>query len=222
MKARRYEVFIEGGTPLLMHQDSLTWNEKVATWLKDPENNRASIAGDDRYPAWRWMGYLYREGGQIIIPSDNLMTVLREGGAKCPTGKKGGTYKKQTQSGLVVDQSAWPLLINGKPVNDKFVNDLLLEPDFSVHEELALSLGFELFIKRAKIGRAKHVRVRPRFDKWSCGGTITVLDEMITTETLERILEHAGFYSGLCDWRPSSPMSPGPFGKFSAKVKQIS
>jgi len=65
------------------------------------------------------------------------------------------------------------------------------------------------------------VRVRPRFDNWSCGGTVTVFDDMITTDVLKNILTFAGTYAGLGDWRPSSPKSPGPFGKFTAEVKQV-
>jgi hypothetical protein len=78
-----------------------------------------------------------------------------------------------------------------------------------------------LFVKRARIGNAKHVRVRPRFDSWSVSGTLTVLDDSITTDVLERILTHAGAYAGVGDWRPSSPKSPGPFGRFTSTVKEV-
>jgi hypothetical protein len=63
--------------------------------------------------------------------------------------------------------------------------------------------------------------VRPRFDTWACGGTLTVLDEQITTEMLTTILKHAGFYCGLCDWRPGSPTAPGQFGRFDVEVEQV-
>ena len=217
----RYQVTITGETPLLMHADNLKWDELMRRWLAEPENKKNSSAGDDRTPAWRWIGYLYHESGQIIMPADKLMTLLREGGAKCPAGKKNLTFKRQSQSGLVVDQSSWPLLVHGKPILFDEVKSLIDNADFASHEAAAASLGFELFVKRAKIGQAKHVRVRPRFDSWGCGGTITVLDETITQDVLTRILTYAGQHAGLCDWRPSSPSKPGPFGKFSVKVKAI-
>jgi hypothetical protein len=218
---KRYQVTLTGETGMIQHQDNLGWDEKVKRWLKEPENKKNSVAGDDRTPAWRWIGFLYDEGGQVVIPSDNLMTVLREGGAKCPTGKGQLTFKRQTQSGLVVDQSSWPILVKGRPIQTAPIKALIENPDFAAHEQVAKDLGFELFVKRVIIGQRKHVRVRPRIDNWSASGTITVLDETITTEVLTRILDHAGAYAGLCDWRPSAPKSPGPWGKFSAKIKEI-
>jgi hypothetical protein len=219
MQAKTYKVTITGQTPLLMHHDNLAWAEKLKDWQKDPANAAGSIAGDDRSPAMRWIGNLYHEGGYVVVPSDNLMTVLREGGAKCPTGKKGATFKRQTQSGLVVDQSAWMIEVNGGPISMDTIKPLMDEADFSKHVTAIEDLGFTLFVKRAKIGQAKHVRVRPRFDSWACSGTITVFDEMITKDVLQNILTFAGAYAGIGDWRPSSPRSPGSFGKFTAVVK---
>lgn len=219
MKARTYAVHLVGETPMLMHNDNLSWSEVMNKWGKDPANKKGSVPGDDRSPAWRWLGSTYVEGGKIVVPSDNLMTVLREGGKRCPTGKGQTTFKAQTQSGLVVDQSSWPVIVDGKEIPWEPIKKALIdEEDFSVHEEVALRSGFMLFVKRAKIGMAKHVRVRPRFDKWECGGTITVLDDQITRDVLQNILTFAGCYAGIGDWRPSSPKSPGSFGKFIATV----
>lgn len=221
MEAKRYAVELTGQTPLLMHHDNLSWAETMKAWGKDPANKKNSVAGDDRSPAHRWIGNLYVEGGLVVIPSDNLMTVLREGGAKCPTGVRGGTYKRQTQSGIVVDQAAWPIIVGGKQIKYADIKPLINEPDFAVHEDTCRNLGFELFVKRSKIGQAKHVRVRPRFDSWSFSGTLTVFDEAITLGVLQNILTFAGAYAGIGDWRPSSPKSPGSFGKFTAVVEAI-
>jgi len=204
----------------LLHADNLAWAETMKKWQNDPANKKKSVAGDDRTPAWRWIGCLYMEGGKLVIPADNLMTVLREGGKRCPTGKGQQTFKAQSQSGLVVDQSAWPLVVNGNEIPTSAIEPLLKAEEMEEHESVVKQLGFELFIKRARIGQAKHVRVRPRFDKWSCSGTLTVLDEMITRDVLQNILTYAGAYAGLGDWRPSAPKSPGPFGKFSVELKK--
>lgn len=213
-----YKVTIQGETPLLMHHDNLKWAETMKLWEMDPANKPISVKGDDRSPAWRWIGNLYVENNKVVVPADNLMTVLREGGARTPTGQGSKTFKAQTQSGLVVDQSAWPILIDGNPIPYEPIKSLILESDFALHELQAQDLGFNLFVKRAKIGQAKHVRVRPRFDKWTCSGSITVFDKMITRDILATILAYAGNYAGLGDWRPSSPRSPGPFGKFTIQV----
>lgn len=220
MNARKYAVELTGVTPMLMHADNLQWAKVMDAWQKDPANRKVSTAGDDRTPAWRWIGSAYVDGGRLVIPADNLMTVLREGGAKCPTGQRGGTYKRQTQSGLVVDQAAWPLIINGGEVPYAPIKSLIEETDFAKHEAVCAKLGFALFVKRAKVGQSKHVRVRPRFDTWGAAGTITVFDETISKDVLANILTFAGTYAGLGDWRPSSQKSPGPFGKFTAKIKE--
>jgi hypothetical protein len=133
MKQRNYQVTLTGTTDLLMHQDNLNMSEHLKKWQKDPQNKKISVAGDDRSPAMRWIGNLYVDAGLVCIPSDNLMTMLREGGAKCPTGKRGATFKRQTQSGLVVDQAAWPLTIEGKAIEYATIKKLIDVPDFAEH-----------------------------------------------------------------------------------------
>lgn len=202
-----------------MHADNIDWAGPIDAWRRDPGNKALQVAGDDRSPPFTWISYLYVEDGKVVIPSDNLMTVLREGGAQISfKGKK--TFKAQTQSGLIIDQSSWPLVVNGKEIPYSEIEPLVGEPSFKAHEDKAKSLGFALFTKRAKIGSSKHVRVRPRFDNWSCSGTITVLDQTITSTVLEQILKFAGAYSGLCDWRPSSK-TPGRFGRFDVQIKPL-
>ena len=221
MKARRYNVELRGLSPLLLHHDNLDWAEVMKKWASDPANKKGSVAGDDRSPAHRWIGNLYTEAGQIVMPADNLMTMFREGGSKCPTGKGQATFKRQTQSGILVDQSAWPIMVNGNAVPYAPLKALIEEPDFEVHKATAAGLGFELFVKRAKIGQAKHVRVRPRFDNWTVSGTVTVMDDMITVDVFRNILSFAGMYAGLGDWRASAPKSPGPFGRFEASCSEL-
>jgi hypothetical protein len=92
--------------------------------------------------------------------------------------------------------------------------------DFAEHEAKARELGFELFVKRAGVNGKKHVRVRPRFDRWSAAGSVTVLDERIDKATLQTILTQGGAYVGLGDWRPGSP-TPGSWGRFTAQVQAI-
>ena len=122
--------------------------------------------------------------------------------------------------GLVVNEAAWPVMVGDRTIQYAPIKTLIENPDFDAHVAAATACGFELFVKRAKIGAAKHVRVRPRFDEWAISGSITVFDEMITNDVLTNILTFAGTYAGLGDWRPSSPKSPGPFGKFTVAVRK--
>jgi hypothetical protein len=100
------------------------------------------------------------------------------------------------------------------------VNALCEVEDYEAHCQFAREHGFELFAKSARIGQSKHVRVRPKFVRWEVSGTVTAFDDTITTDVLTSILTAAGRYAGLCDWRPSSPKSPGPYGTFTAVIKE--
>lgn len=218
----QYRVKLTGRTPLLMFADSVSWGDRLKAYRDNPENKDAGVSGDDRSPAWSWVGRVYHDGGMVCLPADNLMTVLREGGAKCPTGKGKTTFKKLTQSGLIVDQASWPLIVNGQPLAYGPIGALIGEGDFAAHQAAAEDMGFTLFVKRCRPqANTKHVRVRPRFDTWSAEGTITVLDTIITQPVLSMIVAYAGKYCGLCDWRPSSPRSPGKFGMFETEIKPI-
>jgi len=218
---KQYRIRIHGESPLLMHQDNIAWGEKVRKWGKDPANRDKSMAGDDRTPAWTWLGYLYHDGKNVGMPSDNLMTMFREGGAKVPKCGK-STFKKETQAGILIDQQQWDLTMGGRSVDLSTLNALTGVEDFSEHLETVEKLGFELLIKRAKIGASKHIRVRPIFRQWDITGSLTILDPSrtgITRDVLQTILDQAGALCGLGDWRPSSPKSPGVFGRFTAEIE---
>ena len=220
---KQYKITLEGLTPLLMHNDNLTFTEKIMAWRKDPQNKENSISGDDRTPPWTWIGYLYHDGKNVGVSSDNIMTMLREGGAKVLTGKGKETYKKQSQSGIMLDQQQFDLYIGGNLVPIDKIKTLIGDMDFKKHIDTAEDLNFELLVKRAKIGRSKHIRVRPMFREWVLCGSLTVLDEELTGLTegiMNTILRQAGSLCGLCDWRPSSPSS-GTFGKFSPTVEVL-
>ncbi len=217
---RTYNVTITGKSPLLMHWDNIEWADEMKAWSSAPENKKLSMAGDDRSPGWRWFGYLYNDGQHIALPADNLMRSLMEGGASVPVpgGKGGKTFKSQSQSGMMVGEPYWPMFVDGRLVKVSELATLRGEMDIARHREVVKSLGFDLMIKRAAIERKKHVRVRPKFDRWAAKGTIVVWDDQITDKILQDILAYAGSYKGLGDWRPSSK-TPGAYGMFDAEVK---
>lgn len=220
---KTYHVEITGKTPLLMHHDNIDWSDEMASWQTDPANKASSKAGDDRTPGWRWIGSLYHDGEHVAMPSDNLMRCAMEGGAMVlvPGAKNSKTFKAQTQSGMQIGEPFWKLKCNGSgniPMGP--INALLKQNEFTANRTAVTDLGFLLFVKRAKIGQSKHVRVRPRFDTWSCSGTINVMDEKITQRVLQDVLTYGGQYKGLGDWRPGG-RTPGWFGTFTASVDAV-
>jgi hypothetical protein len=221
MSMRNFQVTLTGKTPLLMHHDNIDWADFMEDWKNDPANKKLSKAGDDRSPAWRWLGCVYHDGKTVAIPQSNIMKSLMEGGAMVlvPGGKNGKTFKSQTQSGMMSVEPYWQLLINGKPIEWKAVEALKSEPKFADHKVRARDLGFELLVKRAAVGASKHVRVRPQFAAgWKAVGSIAVWDEQIDDKSLASIFEYAGQYKGIGDWRPGAPKKPGPYGTFEAEI----
>ena len=226
---KKYHVVLTAKTPLLMHKDNIEFTENVTKWRKDPQNKRISVAGDDRSPAWTWIGYCYASAvyHKLILHSDNIMTMLREAGAKMPTGKGKATFKSITQCGFQLCDEGFNFYNNGNEIGTDWMNDLIDDNEFDHHLEAVKQHGFSLNLKRAKIGSgaraSKHIRVRPQFDSWSAEGDILVVDPSITGltgEIVQRLFSLAGEIIGVGDWRPSCASS-GPFGRFNAKVEEI-
>ncbi len=213
---KTYQIELAGLTPLLMHWDNLDGQGLLAEWMAIPENKKNSKAGDDRTPAWTWKTYVYNDGQNVVMPSDNLRKCMLKAGAKVPTGKGKGTFKAEAVAGVVISDLYLPFFVNGRPMPIDRID--AIDGTFKQHCEAVKKLGFELFVKRAAIQRAKHVRVRPMFRSWSCRFGVTVVDEQITENILRRIFKVAGRYMGLGDWRPGCP-TPGPFGQFEARIE---
>lgn len=150
------------------------------------------------------------------------MRAAMEGGAMVPVpgGRSGKTFKAQSQSGMASPLAYWPLTVDGAEISIARVHELLKEEDFSAHRAAVQSLGFNLHVKRARVGQAKHIRVRPKFENWVVNGEMYVTDEQITETVLRDILAYAGQYRGLGDWRPGAK-TPGVYGMFDAAVERI-
>ena len=214
-----YEFTLTGKSPLLMHHDDIKGADRLKAWRSNHANKSISTPGDDRSPAWTWTTYLYTSRGEIVVPSEAIMGALRSAGAQVSLkGKQ--TFKAATQYGILTSAESFPILIGGETVATKPIEAMQLSNDFDEHEKTAESLGFVLFVNRAKIGQAKHVRVRPRFDEWAVKGMVQITEPAITEPILRELFAIAGDRAGIGDWRPSSK-TPGPYGRFDADVKRV-
>lgn len=225
---RVYSFVLNGITPLLMHADDVEQGDRLDAWRKDPGNKGVSKAGDDRSPPWSWKTYCYTDGEHLAIPADNLMAAMRYAGAQLIL-KKQKTFKSATQCGLVIQDLFCAIQVPTLDADGqvtgwhkiKTADVEGIEGPFVEHVNRAKQLGFKLFIKRAPVGASKHVRVRPRFEQWRVEGVIEVAMPEFTEDVLVKLFTIAGNYAGLCDWRPSSPKSPGPFGRFVAQLREV-
>lgn len=207
---------LTGTMPMLMHADDVGASEVLSEWRKDPANKNMSTPGDDRSPAWTWYTYCYSDGEHVAIPSQNLMVCLRKAATDIIL-KKQKTFKELSQSGLLIDTEFLDFFANGKKIPIAELHALRDKP-YSEQCKAVEKLGFRLWAKRAVIGKAKHVRVRPRFDRWSITGSLEVLAKEISFDVLTQMFDIAGRV-GLGDWRPGGK-TPGPFGMFTAKLSK--
>lgn len=208
---------LRGMMPLLMHADDVEAADLMGEWRKDPANKNVSVPGDDRSPPWTWQTYCYHDGEYLSMPAAAIAVCLRQAGTQLIL-KRQKTFKELTQSGMLIDQEYCEFRNGGKQIPVDLLHDIRELP-FRQQADAVRQAGFRLFVKRAVIGRAKHVRVRPRFESWSVNGTATVTATELNIDVLRQIFSFAGRI-GLCDWRPGCK-TPGTFGMFSATVDKI-
>lgn len=224
-----------GDNELLMDRDNLTFAEQLKRWQLDPANKDQQIAGDDRAPAWAWLGKLHYEdvtpARLVGIPMGMLAACIRDGAAmiRHPTARNNKTLKDISQSGILFMQALFPITVkrggeDGEwhSISYTILHDKLRqEPDFLLHQAVAQDIGCTLDVRRAKPpGRSqgRHVRVRPAFIPWRVICEVKVLDEIITPDLLLQIFTYAGRYKGLGNWRPSTPKA-GAYGTFSVTME---
>jgi len=213
---KKYKFTMTGFMALLMHADNIEGSDELQEWRKQPANKGISVAGDDRSPGWTWQTYCYHNGEHIVMPSENIMVALRQAGAQMIL-KKQKTFKEITQSGLLIDGESCEFRCHGRQIDWPSIEAMKDKP-FKEQAEAVRKLGFELFVKRARVGTSKHVRVRPKFNNWSVSGEILVLKQEITGEILQQLFDLAG-RAGLCDWRPAGK-TPGPYGQSEVVVEE--
>lgn len=224
----KFTVTMTGLTPLLMHSDDVEWSDRLdadrAELNAVKENGKSKgKKGDDRSPAWTWIGYLYRNpAGEASLPVENVRKCLMQAGKMVGKPKGGNSnHQREVATGVWIDGAFAPVLIGGKVVNvDTAVKKLDREPDYQKHTTEVVKLGFRLWAKRAKPqGSGKHVRVRPRFEPgWSVTFSGSIDPDIIGQDVFSRVVELAGSRIGVGDWRPSSP-TPGTFGMFETKLR---
>ncbi|TVQ34023.1 MAG: hypothetical protein EA376_00805 [Phycisphaeraceae bacterium] len=218
----KYEFRIVGTTPLFMNSDNIEWADQMEEWRKDPDNKGKSRPGDDRSPAFTWIGSLWNDGSRVTIPAQVIQKVISLAGAKVLTGKGKSTYKAVAAASVVCVEPWTPLLAYGKEIPMRPIEGMVGNMNFAEHKLLARKLGFELDVRRAKPQyNTKHVRVRPMFLDWGTMGVLDVDEDEISEDVMKKIMAIAGNKIGIGNWRPSESQSPGPFGKFEAELNPL-
>ena len=120
---------------------------------------------------------LYKDAeGNIVIPSFCVLSCLRESAKNFQVPGKGKkTYKAFIFAGVQIEPIDIPLISDD---------------------------SYEVDLKPVVVQRSRIVRARPRFDTWALAFRIEIVDPIITPQILKQIIEDAGRYNGLLDFRP--------------------
>lgn len=176
-------------SPLLMHNaqlsDPLNYYSKQ---IKRVSSKRKKVDADqDELGRLEFLGSLYTtevDGKPVpCLPGEVLEATIVGAGRTRKLGK-------QVQSGVYVLKDA-PLKYDGPT-----------DPD-----ELWLDERFRLR-RSVKVQRARIMRTRPKFDKWTADVTISLYETDIDKKTVEELMTIAGELVGVGDWRPR-------YGRFS-------
>jgi len=74
--------------------------------------------------------------------------------------------------------------------------------------------------RRSGMNSTPDVRHRPEFINWELKLLIQYNADFISPDQIYNLINHAGFSTGVGDWRPSSPKSAGSHGMFEVKTKK--
>ena len=131
---------------------------------------------------------LYKDTqGNIVIPALNVKAMLREAGRNYKISGRKTTFGAAIRAGIDIEPFYIPLKHNGWKVD----------------------------LRPVVVQRSRILRARPRFDEWSLEFTIINKDpNVLLRDTMKRIVEDAGKWMGLGDYRPE-------FGLFNVEKFEI-
>lgn len=131
------------------------------------------------------------EDGTLYQPSSHIEMAMVKAAANFQiTGKGKKTYKDLVKAAVTID----PVFIP------------------HIHQD------FEVDKRAVRIKTSRVLRQRPRLDKWALEFEITILEPQLPGNILKEILDYAGRYVGIGDYRPK-------FGRFQVvkweKVEEV-
>ena len=182
----KVEVMIEGTADILLH----AWNNEAI------EEKNGAAKGSEIKKTDNVESYVVRnEQNHICIPGRYPLRAVVEAGRyhQDPRSPR-KSAKELLQAGLICEEILSPILVQGKPTK---------EWDY-------------LDKQRAVVQRSGITRTRPAFVKgWQCKfSLVSLLPEYITPSFLRLLVEGAGKFVGLADYRPT-------YGRFAIVQWQV-
>jgi len=174
-----YKVKVEGLVPLLIHKMTVEETAKI-------EGTSKRISGKEQItPEETARSYLYlTNDGKPYVPSEYFYGAMVKVASNFRIPGKGKkTYKDLIKSAIDIKPDVILIKSKGWVVDTRTV----VNPNTRGN---------------------RMIRHRPKFEKWSCEFEIIILDEQLPFDVVKEILEYAGRYNGIGDYRPR-------FGRFT-------
>lgn len=190
MSIQTLAVHIKGRSPLLFHNgrtaDPLCEHSKL---IKSLTSKRKKVDADYEAIAMaEWRGALYEgNGSTVVVPGENIETMLFDAAKRL----KLGTAVKAS----LLSDGNWPLIYDGP----KTIDQLALDPRFRD-------------CRGTRVQRARIMRTRPIFRSWQLKFEIIFDSDDLDQAQIVQILEIAGRFIGIGDYRPK-------YGRF--KVESV-
>ena len=195
-----FQIKIVGKTPLIMHNGAAGLDTRHPANVEKAEITRKrgsnrTESDDARLRELECQTSLWLdEAGKPAIPVGAVRSMLETAARKSREGPA-------VREGLHVESVAFKY---DQKTLGKTVEELGRKAQFTVG----------VVVQRARI-----LRTRAKFDKWSAEVVIDTDEELIDKEKLERWLDIGGRRIGLGDWRPEKS---GSYGRFEvAGVKEV-
>ena len=189
----RFRITITGTAPLLMHNGRLANPLDPSTQALKALTSKRKKTDDDLSDIARaeFLGGLYIDPDVgPFIPGENIERAIRDGA----TLTKNGMNVKR---GLFIETDVNPLAYTGPRTAEALWDDE----------------NFRL-IRTVRNQQNRVSRTRPVFAQWSTAAEGSLDEAILDFRTLGGIVEQAGMYVGLGDWRPR-------YGRFSAELERI-
>lgn len=191
MDGRTLRYRITGLAPLLMHNGQLAdpLNPFAREMKRISSKRNKTDADHEQLARLEFRGSLYVHGGRLILPAEAVEAALI---AAAKRHRKG----VQARAGLFC------------PDHAEFHHEGPDDP-----EKLWDEPGCR-FSTGVRVGQARVIRTRPRFEKWHAEFSLTYFPDLLNAEEVREFLEVAGAVIGLGDGRPR-------FGRFGVEEKRV-
>ncbi len=187
----KFRATLTGIAPLLMHNERLANprdpHTRALKQLTAVKKKTDDTLEDIQKTEWR--GGLYELEGVVCVPAANVLAALKNGAQKLKRGK-------DIQSSVFSAEAFYPLIYDGPKDFEK----LYADGRFSDYRCVG-------------VNRARVMRSRPVFNKWSVNIALDYDADVVDLDTMLQAMEIAGAQVGICDHRPQ-------YGRFTVEIRK--